>query len=114
MTEDDPSQLMTWVIAGEIRGELEHFHGGGAVDPDDPARGEGFISDRQMKALNIVIRHAVHEAVTRIRAMGEGDERAALLVQLQLSQVEDYMEPPGSAEFEKAYREVTGQGPSPD
>jgi hypothetical protein len=114
MTEDsDSAELMTWIIAGEIRGELEYFHGGGAVDPDDPARDEGFISDRQMKALNIVIRHAVHTALTRMRAMGEGDEQAARLVQLQLVQVPEYMEPPGSAELEKAYREVTGQGDTP-
>jgi hypothetical protein len=45
--------------------------------------------------------------------MGEGDEQAARLVQLQLVQVPEYMEPPGSAELEKAYREVTGQGDTP-
>jgi hypothetical protein len=108
--EIDTEQFQTWIIAAEIRGELEHFHGGGAVDPGDPDRGEGFISDRQMRALNIVIRHAVHGALTRIRkAMHEGDDHAAWLLGLQLSQVKDYMEPPGSEELEKAYREVTGQ-----
>jgi len=108
--EIDFDQLMTWIIAGEIRGELEHFHGGGAVDPDNPGSEEGFISDPQMRALNIVIRHAVYEALTRMRAMDEGDDRAARLVQLQLAQVSDYMEPPGSEELERAYREVTGKG----
>jgi hypothetical protein len=63
-----------------------------------------------MQALNIVIRHAVHGALNRIhKAMHEGDDHAAWLLGLQLSQVEDYMEPPGSEELEKAYREVTGQ-----
>jgi hypothetical protein len=108
--EIDFDQLMTWIITHEIRGELEHFHGGGAVDPDNPASDEGFISDLQMKALNIVIRRAVYQAVSRFRAMSQGDEHAAWLCQLQLAQVPEYMEPPGSEELEKAYREVTGKG----
>lgn len=107
--EIDFDQFMTWIITHDIRGKLEHFHGGGGVDPDNPGSGEGFISDRQMKALNIVIRYAVHEALSRVRAMGEGDEHAAWLCELQLSQVRDYMEAPGSEELEKAYREVTGK-----
>jgi len=55
--ELDGNQIMTWVINQAIRNELEVFHGGGAYDPENPGRGEVLITDKQMKALNIVIRH---------------------------------------------------------
>jgi hypothetical protein len=102
-------QFQAWVVAQAVRNELEAFHGGGAVDPDNPNSGEGFISDRQMRALNIVIRHAVYEALTRLGA-AVGDQDAWRFIQFQLATVNDYMEPPGSAELEQAYEEVTGGG----
>ena len=59
-------QLRTWVVAQAVRNVLQTFHGCPAVDPDDPASGEGFISDRQMRALNIAIRRTVHDALARV------------------------------------------------
>ena len=46
----------TWVVAQSVRNALETFHGGWAFDPDNPGSGEGFISDGQMRVLNIAIR----------------------------------------------------------
>jgi hypothetical protein len=46
----------TWVVAQSVRNALQTFHGGWAFDPDNPGSGEGFISDGQMRALNITIR----------------------------------------------------------
>jgi hypothetical protein len=43
-------QFLTWVISQAIRNELEMFHGGGAYDPENPDSGEGFITDKQMRA----------------------------------------------------------------
>jgi hypothetical protein len=48
------------------RRRLQTFHGYPAFDPDHPASGEGFISDTQMRALNITIRRAVHEALGHV------------------------------------------------
>ena len=56
-------QFRTWVVAQSVRNALQAFHGGWAFDPDNPGSGEGFISDGQMRALNITIRRAVHEAL---------------------------------------------------
>jgi hypothetical protein len=56
-------QFRTWVVAQAIRNALQTFHGCRGFDPDNPGSGEGFISDRQMHALNITIRRAVHEAM---------------------------------------------------
>jgi len=38
----------------------------GTFDPDNPAGGEGFISDDQMRVLNIAIRRATHEALGQV------------------------------------------------
>jgi hypothetical protein len=102
-------QFQTWVVAQAVRNALEGFHGGGAFDPDDPDSGEGFISDAQMRALNIVIRRTVHEAQGKLRDLGgdEGAEDAGGYCWFQLSGVAGYMEPPGSPELEEAYRKVT-------
>src|SRR5580692_12801291 len=62
----DYEQLRTWVVAQSVRNALQTFHGRWAFDPDNPASGEGFISDRQMRALNITIRRAVHEALRQM------------------------------------------------
>ena len=59
-------QLRTRVVAQAVRNALQTFHGCPAFDPDDPASGEGFISDGQMRALNITIRRAVHEALAHV------------------------------------------------
>ncbi len=59
-------QFQSWVISLSIRNALEMFHGGGAMDPENPDSEEGFITDRQMKALNIVIRHTVSEMVKKL------------------------------------------------
>jgi hypothetical protein len=49
-------QLRTWVVGQSVRNALQTFHGRWAFDPDNPGSGEGFISDGQMRALNITIR----------------------------------------------------------
>lgn len=96
-------QYDTWVISQAIRNQLEMFHGGGASDPSNPGSGEGFITDEQMRALNIVIRHTVYEALEALH--GESTDAAAF-AWFQLTTVNDYMEPPGSAELEAAYSQL--------
>ena len=59
-------QLRTWVVGQSVRNALQAFHGRWAFDPDNPGSGEGFISDGQMRALNITIRRAVHEALRQV------------------------------------------------
>jgi hypothetical protein len=109
-------QLRSWVVAQSVRNALQAFHGSWAFDPDDPGSGAGFISDDQMRVLNITIRRAVHEALVQVdtarNAMQRSrrralfaEERAALdYCEFQLSTIRDYMEPPGSPELEEAYR----------
>jgi hypothetical protein len=109
-------RFRTWVVAQAIRNALQAFHGGWAFDPDDPGSGAGFISDRQMRALNITIRRAVHEALDQVdmardavRRPGSRSSRPEEIAALdfcafQLGTVRDYMEQPGSAELEKAYQ----------
>src|SRR5271166_4960749 len=109
-------QFRSWVVAQSIRNALETFHGAWAFDPDNPGSGAGFISDDQMRALNITIRRAVHEALGQVDIVHHAvrqsqlwelqpEEREALdFCEFQLSTVRDYMEPPGSPELEKAYQ----------
>ena len=59
-------RFRTWVVAQSVRNALETFHGYWAFDPDDPGSGAGFISDGQMRVLNITIRRAVHEALAQV------------------------------------------------
>lgn len=96
-------QVQSWVISLSVRNALEMFHGGGAMDPEnpnpeDPDEAEGFITDRQMKALNIVIRHTVSEAVSRLENPGKNAQE----LYYTLFYINKYMEPPGSAELEAA------------
>jgi hypothetical protein len=112
----DSEQFRTWVVAQTVRNALQAFHGGWAFDPDDPGSGEGFISDGQMRALNITIRRAVHEALGHADAARQAAarphhrelsarEREALdFCAFQVGTVHDYMEPPGSPELEEAYQ----------
>jgi len=112
----DDEQFRTWVVAQAVRNALETFHGDWAFDPDHPGSGEGFISDNQMRALNITIRRAAHEALGQVdiacHAMTQSrfrelcyEEREALdFCEFQLRTVGGYMEPPGSPELEDAYR----------
>jgi hypothetical protein len=114
-------QFRTWVVAQSVRNALETFHGGWAFDPDNPGSGEGFISDNQMRALNLTIRRAVHEALSQVdtacnaaqRSRRRGlyaEEQAALdFCEFQLGTVHDYMEPPGSPELEEAYRHYVSE-----
>ena len=114
-------QFRTWVVAQSVRNALETFHGGWAFDPDNPGSGEGFISDNQMRALNLTIRRAVHEALSQVdtacsaaqRSRRRGmyaEEHAALdFCEFQLGTVHDYMEPPGSHELEEAYRRYVSE-----
>ena len=109
-------QFRTWVVAQSVRNALEPFHGSQAFDPDNPASGEGFISDEQMRVLNIAIRRATHEALKQVdiarRAVRQShlrelctEEQEALdFCGFQLSTIGAYMEPPGSPELEKAYQ----------
>ena len=109
-------QFRSWVVAQSVRNALQTFHGGCAFDPDDPGSGEGFISDGQMRALNITIRRAVHEALGQadiarnavtqqhLRELCGGEQAALDFCEFQLGTVRDYMEPPGSPELEGAYK----------
>ncbi len=109
-------QFRTWVVAQSVRNAMQTFHGGWAFDPDNPGSGEGFISDDQMRALNITIRRAVHEALGQVDMARDAvrqsprrelctEEQAALdFCEFQLGTVRAYMEPPGSPELEEAYR----------
>jgi hypothetical protein len=114
-------QFRTWVVAQAVRNALQTFHGRWAFDPDNPGSGEGFISDAQMRVLNITIRRAVHEALGHADvARGVATqprrpkpctrEREALeFCEFQLGTVHDYMEPPGSPELEAAYQRYVGE-----
>jgi hypothetical protein len=111
----DYEQFRTWVVAQSVRNALEPFHGSRAFDPDHPAGGEGFISDDQMRVLNIAIRRAVHEALGQVdiahRAVVEWHVRELCIEEqealdfcgFQLRTIGAYMEPPGSPELEQAY-----------
>jgi hypothetical protein len=114
-------QFRTWVVAQSVRNALEAFHGGWAFDPDSPGSGEGFISDGQMRALNITIRRAVHEALGQAdtartvvmqshrRELRAGEQAALDFCEFQLGTVRDYMEPPGSPELEEAYQRYVSE-----
>jgi hypothetical protein len=108
-------QLRTWIVAQAVRNALQTFHGCWAFDPDDPGSGQGFISDAQMRALNITIRRAVHEALGHAdiarnvaaqpdRKLYPKEQEALDFCAFQLGTVRDYMERPGSSELEKAYQ----------
>jgi hypothetical protein len=108
-------QLRTWVVAQAVRNAMQTFHGCWAFDPDDPGSGAGFISDGQMRVLNIAIRRAVHEALGHVdaarnvatrppgRKLHTRQQEALDFCEFQLGTVRDYMEPPGSPELEEAY-----------
>ena len=109
-------QFRTWVVAQSVRNALETFHGGWAFDPDHPGSGEGFISDGQMRVLNITIRRAVHEALGQVdlachaakrshrRELCSDEQTALEFCEFQLRTMRGYMEPPGSPELEEAYQ----------
>jgi hypothetical protein len=95
-------QFQSWLISLSIRNSLEMFHGGGAMDPENPDSDEGFITDRQMKALNVVIRHTVSEMLRKLRNPRENEQE----LYWTLAYVNDYMEAPGSDELERAYADI--------
>ena len=106
----------TWVVAQSVRNALQTFHGGCAFDPDNPGSGEGFISDGQMRALNVTIRRAVYEALRHVdkarnvaaqphrQKLYPAEQEALDFCEFQVGTIRDYMEPPGSPELEKAYQ----------
>ncbi len=110
-------QFRTWVVAQSVRNALQTFHGDWAFDPDIPGSGKGFISDEQMRALNITIRRAVHEALgqvdlachaahrSRCRELCTQEQAALEFCEFQLRTIRDYMEPPGSPELDEAYQQ---------
>ena len=112
----DYEQLRTWVVGQSVRNALQTFHGYRAFDPDNPGDGEGFISDGQMRALNITIRRAVHEALRQTdkarnvaaqpyrQKLYPAEQEALDFCEFQLGTIRDYMEPPGSPELEEAYK----------
>jgi hypothetical protein len=114
-------QFRTWVVAQAVRNALQAFHGRWAFDPDNPGSEEGFISDAQMRVLNITIRRAVHEAlrqadIARYVAAPAGRQRlcarereALEFCEFQLGTIHDYMEPPGSPELEEAYQRYVSE-----
>ena len=110
-------QFRTWVVAQSVRNALQTFHGGWAFDPDNPGSGEGFISDGQMRALNITIRRAVHEALRQAdkarnvaaqpyrRELYPAEQEALDFCEFQPGTIRDYTELwPGSPELEQAYK----------
>jgi hypothetical protein len=109
-------RVRTWVVAQSVRNALQTFHGYWAFDPDDPDGGAGFISDAQMRVLNIAIRRAVHEALDQVdlardairhlhcRALRSEEQAALDFCDFQHGTIHEYMEPPGSSELEEAYR----------
>ena len=114
-------QFRTWVVAQSVRNALQTFHGRWALDPDNPGNGEGFISDGQMRALNITIRRAVHDALCQVdkarnvaaqpdrRKLYPAEQEALDFCEFQLETIRDYMEPPGSPELEEAYRRCVSE-----
>jgi hypothetical protein len=113
-------QLRTWIVAQAVRNALQTFHGCWAFDPDDPGSGQGFISDAQMRALNITIRRAVHEALGHAdiarnvaaqpdRKLYPREQEALDFCAFQLGTVHNYMERPGSPELEKAYQRYVSE-----
>ena len=115
-------QFRTWVVAQSVRNALETFHGDWAFDPDNPGSGEGFISDDQMRVLNITIRRAVHEALGQVDLACQiakanappgtayREQPAALeFCEFQLRTIRDYMEAPGSPELEQAYQRYVSE-----
>jgi hypothetical protein len=114
-------QLRTWIVAQAVRNALQAFHGCWAFDPDNPCSGEGFISDEQMRALNITIRRAVHEALAHAdlarnvasqpsgRKLPPREQEALDFCAFQLGTVRDYMEPPGSPELDEAYKHYVSE-----
>lgn len=114
-------QLRTWVVAQAVRNALQTFHSCPAFDPDDPASGEGFISDEQMRALNITIRRAAHDALAHLdiarnaatqphgHKLNARQHEALDFCEFQLGTVRDYMEPPGSPELEEAYKRYVSE-----
>jgi hypothetical protein len=91
-----PLTAQAIVIAGAIRNELEMFHAG-----------DGFITNPQMKMLNIVIRHTVHEALVKLAAAQRGDDRAMVYCSFNMAMFNpDYMEYPGSAELDDAVKQI--------
>ena len=114
-------QFRTWVVAQSVRNALETFHGGWAFDPDNPGSEEGFISDGQMRVLNITIRRAVHEALGQVdlacyaekrshcRELSTEEQAALEFCEFQLRTIRDYMEPPGSPELEEAHRRYVSE-----
>ncbi len=112
----DYEQFRTWVVGQSVRNALQTFHGRSAFDPDSPGSGEGFISDGQMRALNITIRRAVHEALRQVdkvrnvtaqpyrRELYPAEQEALDFCEFQLGTIRDDMEPPGSPELEEAYQ----------
>jgi hypothetical protein len=114
-------QLRSWIVAQSVRNALRAFHGRWAFDPDNPGSGEGFISDGQMRALNITIRRAVHEALSQAdrarnipapphrRKLHPREQEALDFCRFQLGTIRDYMEPPGSPELEEAYRRYVSE-----
>lgn len=115
-------EFRTWVVAQSVRNALETFHGCWGYDPDNPGTcGEGFLSNGQMRVLNITIRRAVHEALGQVDIAGDAmrqpqcrrlrpEEHAALeFCEFQLGTIRDYMEPPGTPELEEAYRRFVSE-----
>jgi len=105
-------RLPIWVVEQALHNALQAFQGCPAFDPDDPASGEGLISDGQMCALNITIRRAVHDALAHmgiarnVATQAHGRKlhtrQQEALSFCEFMTVHDYVEPPGSPELQEA------------
>jgi hypothetical protein len=114
-------QLRTWVVTQAVHNALKRFRGGPAFDLDNPASGEGFVSEGQMRVLNITIRRTVHEALAHVeiarnaaiqphgRELHARQQQALDFCDVQLGTVHDDMEPPGSPALEDAYKRWVGE-----
>ena len=108
----DAHQRDTIIIAQAIRNDFENFHGGMGDGK------MGFLTDEQMKMLNISVRHTVYKALEMIKGLPNTPKE----LDKQMGQYEppspfvycgfnltsfdhDYMELPGTPELEKAYKE---------
>ena len=93
----DPQVTMARIIAQNVRNRLEPLHGAG-----EPF---AFLTDDQMKRLNIAIRLGIYEALTW---MEEGESE---YIGWTLAMWPSYAEMPGSPDLEAAYLEfVSGPG----
>ena len=92
------AQVRAIVISQCVRNSFESFHG----SMDDGR--VGFLSDDQMKMINICVRQSVSEALEKWDLALEKNNEAINWIDFQLSTFnERYMEPPYTPELDKSF-----------